>query len=468
MDLAHARSLLPPAANVHIEPYRPDREATALKRLACWMLRYGPLVAVDPPDGLMIDATGLAHLYARGRWLQNSAANEMGMAHAISAAMRRLGFSVRVAAASSFAAAWGLARFVGDDIVCIPPEENARTIAALPVEALRIDGRIATELREVGLTHIAHVLQLPRAELAARFGDGLPRRLDALLGDAGEIIEPVRSDPPLREELVFDGPTDRWEAVEAAMRETLERVVARLAERGQGTRELELEVLRSYGRRERIPLQLSQASRARRHLWPLVRRRLERIDMDAGVEGVAITAGRPETLRQRQSGLGAFDEEIDGAANEAAWGELIDNLVSRLGVGNVARFEAVESHLPERTFRERSIMEPVARKPDAAVTRADRPTRLFARPQPVRVLALTPDGPILSVWWEGRERRAVACVGPERISAEWWRCGGRSFALPALMTPDRDYFAVQVETGRWLWVCRQVGVGRWFVHGDWA
>ena len=37
---------------------------TALERLALWVLqRYAPIVAADPPDGLVIDATGAEHLH---------------------------------------------------------------------------------------------------------------------------------------------------------------------------------------------------------------------------------------------------------------------------------------------------------------------------------------------------------------------------------------------------------------------
>ena len=42
----------------------PPADAAALERLALWALqRYAPIVAADPPDGLVIDATGAAHLH---------------------------------------------------------------------------------------------------------------------------------------------------------------------------------------------------------------------------------------------------------------------------------------------------------------------------------------------------------------------------------------------------------------------
>lgn len=35
----------------------------ALDRMALWSLRYAPIVAADPPDGLIIDTTGTDHLH---------------------------------------------------------------------------------------------------------------------------------------------------------------------------------------------------------------------------------------------------------------------------------------------------------------------------------------------------------------------------------------------------------------------
>lgn len=105
---------------------------------------------------------------------------------------------------------------------------------------------------------------------------------------------------------------------------------------------------------------------------------------------------------------------------------------------------------------------------------ADRPTLLLSSPESAQVMVLTPDGPVLELRWRGTNWRIVACIGPERIAAEWWRHAGDGSgsrvagAAGTSLPPDRDYFAVQAESGRWLWICRQVGTTRWFVHGLWS
>ena len=54
-----------------IEAIEEDAEADSqlLENIADWCLRYTPLVACDPPDGLLLDITGCAHLYGGERAL---------------------------------------------------------------------------------------------------------------------------------------------------------------------------------------------------------------------------------------------------------------------------------------------------------------------------------------------------------------------------------------------------------------
>jgi protein ImuB len=47
-----------------IQDANPAADAEALERLALWMLqRFAPIVAADPPDGIVIDSAGADHLH---------------------------------------------------------------------------------------------------------------------------------------------------------------------------------------------------------------------------------------------------------------------------------------------------------------------------------------------------------------------------------------------------------------------
>ena len=86
MKLAQARALVP---GLSVHDADPAGDAAALNRLAEWCLRYAPLAAADPPDGLWIDVTGSTHLYGgEVRLLRDlvSRLNDLGWAaHAASA-----------------------------------------------------------------------------------------------------------------------------------------------------------------------------------------------------------------------------------------------------------------------------------------------------------------------------------------------------------------------------------------------
>ena len=101
--------------------------------------------------------------------------------------------------------------------------------------------------------------------------------------------------------------------------------------------------------------------------------------------------------------------------------------------------------------------------------RADRPSVLLERPEPAAVTALSPDGPVVAFSWRGLWRQVRTCVGPERISPQWWarqhadgRGGGANDPLSS-----RDYFKLQDADGQWVWLYRQRRDDRWFVHGLW-
>src|SRR5512132_2869736 len=55
-------------AGLRTHDAEPAADNAALNRLALWALRrYSPVVAADPPDGLVIDASGAAYLHG-GEW----------------------------------------------------------------------------------------------------------------------------------------------------------------------------------------------------------------------------------------------------------------------------------------------------------------------------------------------------------------------------------------------------------------
>ncbi len=443
MPLSVARAIFPNGA-VRIEPHEPREDALALRRLAAWAQRYSPTIAIDEPDGLLIDVSGCERFFK----------GEDRLLDLVEQGFRSIGFTARAAIAPTFASAWSLARYAPRRSI-VPEGRQRDALAPLPVRALRPAPETLDSLAEVGLERIEHLLALPRRSLASRFGEDLLLRLDLALGRAIETIEPVRLPEPFRVERLFDGPTTQWEAIELTVRELVRALCGKLATRERGARRVEAIFVRVDATPIAIAARLSRPSRDDRHLFSLLRPMLERVNLGFGIECVSLMATRTGRIRheQREQWPGG----PAGPHDDHALGELLDTLANRLGPERVTGAALAESHIPERAFQLRSVLDP-ARGQSAPVLPLERPTTLLDRPAPAEVMALTPDGPVMRLRWAGRDATILACIGPERIAPEWWRGDSAT----------RDYYRVQDDSGRWLWLYLERESGRWFVHGIWA
>ena len=81
----------------------PGEMQAVLALLQRWATRFSPWVAAQPPDALMLDITGCAHLFG----------GEQAMASQIQADCARHGLSLQYGIADTPGAAWALARFGG-------------------------------------------------------------------------------------------------------------------------------------------------------------------------------------------------------------------------------------------------------------------------------------------------------------------------------------------------------------------
>lgn len=459
MPAAEARAILPPklaaAGLVRIAAIDDARNAALLRALAGWAQRFSPTISIEGSDTLMADVSGCERVFKGESRLVGKAVRDAAA----------LGFSARVVIAPTFAGAWALAHF-GPAEACarglvVDRAGLSERLEHVPVRALGLDEKTQAGLAEVGIERIGELARMPRGSLPARFDEFVLLKLDMALGNAMETITPVRLRGVIEAERSFEGPTTRVEGIAQAAREVLEDLSRALLARESGVRRLELVLERADLEPAKLELELSAPSRDVRHLWGLIAPRLERVHLGYGVERVKGRAAKIGKLAHEQEC--AWDERADRDA-ERAGTELIDVLGGRLGLERVWRVERVESHIPERSWRKRQAARDGERQgdaggtPDGPSSGGMRPTVVLPVPELVRVLAVTPDGPVASVAWGGEELRIDACEGPERIGGEWWRDD----------RPARDYFRVRDQHGRWLWLCRELARGRWFVHGVWA
>jgi len=463
MAAADARAMHPGLA---LEEADPRADAALLEAIADWHRRFTPLAALDPPDGVMLDISGAAHLFG----------GEAALSDDIERRLAGQGFAARCAIAPGPALARALARF--SRLRRTPPRAAGRDIdaiaARLPVAAFGLGTQAQAAFARAGLRQVGDLMTRPRGPLAARFGPETLTRLDALLCRIRDPITPRFEAPDFMAERRFPEGLARLADIEATLAALAGDLCLLLERHGVGARRLEAVFYRVDGAVKRLAAGTSRPLRDPARLAALLRERLavlaeEGLDTGYGFDVLRLCAIEIENCETPQTALaglrGAAPPEA-GAAQDLA--DLIDRLGARLGLRRVLRLHPQETHIPE--FAVAAIPAvfgaPQAEsrgRPPAPAAAPPRPLRLFERPEPIDAVALTPDGPPLRFRWRRAVHEIIAYEGPERIAPQWWRAEEGAFT--------RDYFHAQDKEGRCFWLFRE-GLyeresvsPRWFVHG---
>ena len=457
--LADARAAVP---DLLTEQYEPEKDEASLLGLAQWMERYSPWVAPDGKDGLLLDSTGVSHLFG----------GEEQMLKDIQKRLDTYGFSARTAVAETIGAAWALARFTG-------------TLHQLPIEALRIDVNSARTLRRLGLKTIGSLTALPRASLARRFrGESIHEnvllRLDELDGTRHEALNAINPPSSFMAHRALMEPVISHEGLQSVLTGLTHALTRDLEKQNHGALRLILKLFKSDGGRAQIPVGLSVPSHDAKHILRLLLPKLDSLDAGFGIDAMTLEARETGAMVSHQHGF-MEDDAVTPLAT------LNDRVMNREARG-LAALEAVQSHVPERAEREgRDLIShafgaPASPKekriqkkpslssgeggPRVSVVGAvpSRPLLIFAPPEPARVIAAVPDGPPMRLTWRRVTRKIVKSQGPERIAPEWWNLseGER----------PRDYYHIEDDQGRRYWLYRDGLYGdddatppKWFVHG---
>lgn len=443
MTVADARALVPHLQVLDDQPGLPIRLLTALGE---WCIRFTPLTAIDPPDGLMLDVSGCAHLWG----------GEASYLADIAARLKKNGYEVRAAMADTMGAAWAIARF-GKLSPIIAPGEQAAALMPLPPAALRLDPAITERLHKLGLHQVHNFIGMQRSALRRRFGPGLLQRLDQALGleiEAFLALQPVEA---YQERLPCLEPIVTGTGIEIAIQRLLEALCTRLQKEEKGLRTAVFEGYRVDGKVEQVTIGTNRPSHNANHLFKLFELKIPSMEPALGIELFVLHATKVEEAPSRQN---VFWNKV-GGLEDANMAELLDRLTGKMGAGIIHRYLPAEHYWPERSMRPATDLH----EKNTAAWRTDkpRPIRLLAQPEPIEVTAPIPDYPPMLFRYKGQLHTIKKADGPERIEREWWLEGGE----------HRDYYCVEDEEGRRYWLFRSghYDVDRprnWFIHGFFA
>ena len=477
-------------------PADPLAEARFLGVLRRWAGRFSPWVSDEPPDSLMVDLTGSAHLFGGERAVLARVAEDCA----------GLGLTLRAAIADTPGAAWALARFArsmaaplrsgdaidqearatrsraakrrgwerggfaprpeapqgGEEAPIVPPGQTAEALRSLPLAALRLPGDVVERLMRLGLRQVGELILMPRAALARRFGMETLRRLDQALGMEPEPVNPVRPPMHFATRLTLPDPIGLRADVEAALDRLLPPLCEALQTRGRGVRRLLFQAFRADGGVAAVELGLARAANTPDRIRPLLHLKLDQIDAGFGIDCLRLEALATEALAPLQH-RGPIDLAPDRRrTNPHALDDLVGRLSARLGEGAVTRLHPAESHVPAKCAQVLSVGWSQPHEGPWPAPAAPRPLILF-RPEVLDAPASS--GVPARFRWRRQEFALRMAAGPERLQAEWW-----------LEDPDwregaRDYWRVEAEAGERLWLFYGRGgavTDGWYCEGIFA
>ncbi len=484
--LADARAICP---TLLTEDANPAADAAALSRLATWCLRYTPMAAPDAPDGLILDITGCAHLFAPA-----GHDGEEHLAAHLATRLAKFGLPSRIAITGSATAAWALARWEATTAtpLILPPGQEMRALALLPTACLRLDERTISSLRRVGLKTVGEMARIPRGELTARFGPAPLRKLDQAIGHIPEAIDWPHEAAPWEERLSFLEPIGTPDDLARALTILTHRICLRLEAAQSGGRAFIAHFYRVDGATPHLAITTAAPIRAPEFIAKLLREKLDTLDPGFGIDAITLATSEPEPITTTQEELVPnLVHNETSQSSPTALPELVDTLANRIGPTRLWRLAPRQSHVPERALQPSPPMPPSrTAKPRPLVQwqphpAQPRPIRLLRRPERIQVTAPLPDEPPILFRWRRTIHRIRAATGPERIAAEWWHAKhvmtppmdsetpaeiSADSAPPESPRPEsdklRDYYEIEDTAGTRYWVFRtSLRTPAWYLHG---
>lgn len=407
---------------------------TVLQRLWSFSPQIEPAAA--EPGVFWLNASGLSPIFPSLRTWAASIREDLLEEHL--RAVVGVGFS----RFGSYAAA----KASGRNVLFGSLEEEQRHIRRIPIERILRDANLRDTLLKLGVVSLGQFIDLPAEGIRKRFG-AEAEALHALARGAGwtplqprEIFEPVELHTD------FDWPEEKVERLMLRLGRMLQDALAELARRHEILNTAEIALLLDNGLEQHERIAPAAPTRDRHQILLLIRLRMERIELPAGVcemilraEGVPIVEGQLEMFREARR---SYDDAQRAFATIRA----------EFGNDAVLCAELQAGHLPEAQYDWKRL-ETLGTPQPARDTTPGLVRRIYtpAVQLPPRERH-EPDGWMVAGLREGPVEEVL---GPYYVSGGWWR-----------REKTRAYHYVRTRSGRWFWIYRDEIRNRWFLHGE--
>lgn len=427
--------------------------APTLAALAEWALDHAALVALDPPDGLLLEVGSMLRYFGG---LQPLLARVQA---SLAARQQPCRWAV---APTPLAANWCARQAPGTSEV--DPAALPALLGPLPIQVLDLPVTLQQDLAGSGLLTLADCLRVPAAALSRRIGLQAGEQLARALGQWPDPRTPFRLPARWQRHVELPAPVPDLAPCRQGLLDLLVPLAAWLQQQALLLTAVELVCHHERQPATRLPLGFAGTARLE-HLQAVFRMRLEALQLPAAACAFTLRVIETRPGQEAQASWLAPVAEAGGAAQE--W---LERLRARLGAEAVRGLQWIPDHRPEQAW---CVTEPG--QPSQVVQAEGQ--RIALPPRPLWWLEQPRDlgpGPLPVLRYP-----LQLLAGPERIALGWW--DGCAVA--------RDYFVACATRGpaTCYWVYRpylsdsdQAGSGstndnaarktvrRWYLQGVFA
>ena len=338
---------------LRVEQHDVEGDHESLRKLAHWMLRYSPSVAIQGENTLMLDTQGCDHLFG----------GENAMIDEIFKRFSQHGLTAHLALTDTVATSLALTKFGSSRCHILSEGHSIELLDALPVDALRLEPESLVALKRLGLKRIGDVRLIPRHALERRFrkasnkpskakttslSKSVQWRLDQLSGLASDPLVYIKDVQPYRASHPCPDLALETGAIEIALSVLLAKICAKLQASGKGARIFTLTAYRADGGMSDVSVRLSFPSRDHNKIQRLFSEKLDHINCGFGIDMFILEADEASEIKAIQEDI--TDNEKPDRPPESLIG-FTDAITNRFGGQSVTIFMPNSSHVPERSQR---------------------------------------------------------------------------------------------------------------------
>jgi len=328
----------------------------------------------------------------------------------------------------------------GRSLHCYARVELRSMLGSLPVSVTGWPESIQKRLRHMGVQTLNECLRLPRDGFARRIGRQCLLELDEALGGQPEVYQPWKAPVSFQDVVDLGGEVRSLTQISQVAEQMLQRLRQFLLKRQLYADSLQLKLLHFDRPPGLIDLSLREPVCSVEHLQELLQLKLERLQLQAPVTALTLTAATAAMRPDISVGLLPGSAESD----DARLVQLLDRLRARLGGASVYGMSLEADHRPELAWSAVDVTAGrAAHSLLGTMVGRKRPLWLLRRPVQLRVRQGRPE-------YRGCLSFGADC---ERIETGWWDD----------LSVRRKYYVVTGAEGHRWWVYRERH--SWYLHG---